>query len=114
MSTPSTEIVYLGHDNSVDLLLKADGVAVDLAAVTAATITVGDVTISSDNEDTDPIRWAKSGYTTGEIRLFLGVESIVASTTVYPAYLVIYDAENPNGIVWGYVPIRVMEEVEKS
>lgn len=108
----ATEIVYLGHDNSIDLLLKADGTAQDLSAVTAATITIGEVTVTSDNGDTDPIRWAKSGYATGEIRLYLGSENLVAAIEPYTAYLVIYDADNPNGIVWGYVLIRVAADVE--
>ena len=113
MSEPTTEIVYLGHDNTIDLLLKSDGTAVSLSAVTAMTITVGEVTVSSDNDAADPITWAKSGYATGEIRLKLGAEILVASNTPYSAYLVVYDAANPEGIVWGYVPIRVRAEVEK-
>jgi hypothetical protein len=110
---PLTEIVYLGHDNSIDLLLKADDVAQSLASVTRATITIGEVTIDSDNGETDPIRWAKSGYDTGEIRLFLGGQTLVEAAQPYTSYLVIYDADHPEGIVWGYVLIRVKAEVER-
>jgi hypothetical protein len=38
----SIETVYLGHDNSIELILKSDGVAVDLAAITDMTVSIGD------------------------------------------------------------------------
>lgn len=107
----TTEIVYLGHDNSIDLILKADGTAVDLSSVTQMTVTLGGTTITSAGGDTDPIRWAKSGYDTGEVRLYLGGQTIPAGS--YRAVLVVYDSVNLNGIVWGErIPIAVEEEVE--
>lgn len=105
-----TEIVYLGHDNSIDLILKADDAAVDLASVTDMSLTLGTTLIESDNGDSDPIRWAKVGYDTGEIRLFLGGETITAGN--YQAPLVVYDPTNVDGVVWGLIPIVVYAEVE--
>lgn len=107
-----TETVYLGHDNSIDLILKSDDVAQSLVSVTKATINVGGVTVESVNGNTDPIRWAKDGYETGEIRLFLGGQSLIPSTIAQTSYLVIYDSDNPNGIVWGEFLIKVIAEVE--
>lgn len=104
------EIVFLGHDNSIDLILKADGTAQNLASVTDMTITVGTVTVSSDNGDADPIRWAKAAYDTGEVRLFLGDQSLTPGS--YSAPLVVYDSDNPDGVVWGYIPMTVKAEVE--
>lgn len=106
------EYAYLGHDNSIDLLLKADGTAYDLTNITQMTLTLGsDTSITSDNGAADPIRWNKSGYDTGEVRLFLGDQSITAGT-YRRAYLVVYDNDNPDGIVWGYIRITVKAEVE--
>jgi hypothetical protein len=99
------EIVYLGHDNSINLILKADAVAVPLAGVTRITIAFGATVISSTNLSTDPILWAQASYATGEVRLFLGAKTIAAET--YEAQFVVYDAANPNGIVWANVPIVV-------
>ena len=42
-----SEIVYLTHDNTIDLLLKADGVVQDLSSVTKITATFGATTITS-------------------------------------------------------------------
>ena len=106
------EFVYLGHDNSVDLILKADGVAVDLSSVTDMTLTFGTTLIESDNGDSDPIRWIKAGYATGEIRLFLGDQTITAGN--YQAPLIVYDPTNSNGIFWGRIPITVVEELEAT
>ena len=105
-----TEIVYLAHDNWIDVILKADGVAVALTSVTRMTLTFGTKLIDSDNGDTDPIRWIKAGYATGEVRLFLGAEAIAAGS--YAAPLVVYDATNVEGIVWGLIPITVTADIE--
>jgi hypothetical protein len=105
-----TEFVYLGHDNSIDLILKANGVAVSLTSVTRMTLTLGAKLIDSDNGDADPIRWNKAGYATGEFRLFLGAE--VIKVGAYQAALIVYDAMNPNGIFWGKIPITVVADPE--
>jgi hypothetical protein len=107
-----TEFVYLGHDNSIDLILKADGTAVNLSSVTRMTLTLGATLIDSDNGDTDPIRWAKDGYVTGEVRFYLGDQSIAAGN--YQAALIVYDAVNDDGIAWGTISITVVPEVEAT
>jgi len=104
------EIVYLGHDNRIDILLKADGSAVDLSSVTRMTLSFDAVLINSDNGDSDPIQWAKAGYATGEVRISLGSQQIPAGS--YRAPLVVYDPSNPDGIVWGRIVIQVEAEVE--
>jgi hypothetical protein len=104
------EIIYLGHDNSSDHLLKSNGVAVSLSGVTRMTLTLGSKLIDSDNGDADPIRWAKAGYATGEFRLFLGAEVITPGN--YQGVLIVYDGTNPNGVVWGRITISVMADPE--
>jgi len=107
-----TEIVYLGHDNTIDLLLKQDGTAQDLSGVTKITATFGDTLIESTDAANGPITWAQSGYDTGEIRLALGAQSIDEGRYMVP--IVVYDSGNPNGIVWDYVSVEVKAEVEAS
>jgi len=104
------EIVYLGHDNRIDVILKADGSAVDLSSVTRMTLSFDAVLIDSDNGDSDPIQWAKVGYATGEVRIILGGQEIPAGS--YRTPLVVYDPSNPYGIVWGRIVIQVEAEVE--
>lgn len=102
----TAEIVYLGHDNSIDLILRSDGSAVDLTSATRVTLAIGPVCVSSANGADDPIRWAQPGYGTGEIRLTLG--GIACAPGSYRATLVVYDLTNTNGIVWGKVPLRIV------
>lgn len=106
------ETVYLGHDNSIDVLLKADGVAQDLSGVTKMTLTFGTKKVESTNQTNDPILWNKGGYQTGEVRFFLGGVSITPKT--YHAPLIVYDVDNDDGIVWGYFDVVVVAEVEAA
>jgi hypothetical protein len=106
------ETVYLGHDNYVSRILQLNSVAYSLAAVTRITLTVGTKLIDSDNGASDPIRWFKDGYSTGEVRFYLGAETITAGS--YSCPLVIYDATNTTGIVWDTVPIQFVAELEAT
>lgn len=106
----SVETVYLGHDNSIDMILKADGVAQSLAAVTSMTLTFGTLKITSTNQVNDVIKWNQGGYATGEVRFFLGAQNIPPG--LYTAPLVVYDASNDDGIVWTRIRISVIAEVE--
>jgi hypothetical protein len=106
-------IVYLGHDNALDYILKADGAVVDLSSATRMTLTLGSTLIDSDNGDADPIRWAKSGYATGQFRLVLGGLTITPGH-YQNAWLVVYDPTNAAGVVFGSIPVFVMAEVEAS
>lgn len=105
-----TNLVYLDHDNIIQLILTSEGAAQPLSGITKMTLSFGGVLIESDNGDTDPIRWAKAGYDTGEVRFYLGDQAITAGS--YDVPLVVYDANHTNGIVWIIIPIKVIEEVE--
>jgi hypothetical protein len=100
----TTEVVYLGRDNTVDLLLKADGSAQDLSGVTRMVLVVGETEIDSDLSP-DAFDWDTG--TTGKVVLALGDESLSEGT--YTAWLVVYDASNPDGIVWGSFTLKVMD-----
>jgi len=105
-----SEIVYLGHDNTIDLQLKADGVAQDLSAVTKITATFGTLRISSTNKAAGVITWDQAGYSTGEIRMALGDELIPAGG--YGVPIVVYDPSNTDGAVWGPINVLVESDVE--
>ena len=108
----TTEIVYLGHDNTIDLILKADGVAQDLSSVTKITATFESTTIESTDHAAGVVLWNNDGYDTGEIRLDLGDQSIDPGG--YDVPIVTYDPSNANGVVWGKIHIAVRVEVEAS
>ena len=97
-----TEIVYLNYDNKIDLLLKADGEVQSLDAVTRMTLSFDSTTIDSDNSP-DAFDWDTG--VTGKLVLALGEESI--SEGSYIAKLTVYDPDNENGIVWGYLKLVV-------
>lgn len=108
----STEVVYKDHDNTIDLILKSDGIAQDLSGVTKITATFGDTLVSSTDKAAGLMTWDQAGYDTGEIRIAIGGESITAET--YNVPIIIYDAANANGVVWGYIVIEVKDDVEAS
>ena len=108
----STEVVYLGHDNTIDLRLDADGTAQDLSSVTKITATFGDTLVESENASSGSIMWSGDGFVTGEIRLDVGAESIDAGN--YHVPIIVYDPTNTTGVVWGTKSIRVVAEVEAT
>jgi hypothetical protein len=77
------------------------------------TLTLGGVTISSDNDQVAPIRWNKDEMETGEVWLSLGAQAdLKARGNAYDAVFVVYDSSHPNGLVWGTTKILVKAEVE--
>jgi len=106
------EKYYLTHDNSIDLLLKSNNAAVNLAGANKITISVDDTLIESENGASDPILWAKTGYDTGEIRLFLKNENLTVGD--YKVPIVVYTVDAPDGIVWDYFILKVLEDPEAS
>ena len=109
----SKEIVYKGHDNTIDLVLKSDGVAQDLSSVTKITASFDSTLVESTDKAAGAITWDQAGYATGEIRLDLGDQDIAAGRyTAIP--IIVYDADNPNGIVWGFIDAFIRAEVDAS
>lgn len=90
-----SEYVYLGRDNTIDLSLTENGVALtDLTPVTRMILNLNDVVVDSDIE-IDAFDW-----TTGTLILSLGnlITPLIAGS--YSGQLITYDIQNPNGIVW--------------
>ena len=107
------EYVYLGRDNTIDLLLKADGTATDLASVTKITASFNNVLISSTDNEAGLITWDVDGYDTGEIRIAVGGETIPGGK-YNKVPIIVYDATNTTGVHWGYIPVEVIAEDEAT
>ena len=104
------EIVYLGHDNTIDLILKADGTAQSTTGFTKVTATFGETLMSSVNHETGTIKWDNSGYSTGEIRIDVGAQTIAPG--IYSVPIIVYDATWTTGLVWGNIDVEVKEDME--
>lgn len=96
------EIVYLGRDNAIELILKANNEAQSLSSVTHMELVVSGVTYSSVTSGY--FDW--SGSTTGYVSLTFG-QSATLSPGTYDAELIVYDGSNVNGIIWGEIPLRI-------
>lgn len=107
------ETIYLGHNNTINLILEIQtpgqpNVAADLSDVDKITIEIGETCIESDDHEKGVITWGCEGYETGEIRMALGAEAITPGR--YHATLTVYDDDNTDGIVWGIIRLNVVEE----
>jgi len=108
----ATEYLYLGRENTIDLILKADGVAVDLSAVTQIKAVFNTVVISSTNPAAGLIKWAQGGYDTGEIRLDCAGDTNLETqgAGIWDVPIITYDPSNTDGIQWGFVRIEVVTD----
>lgn len=91
------EIVYLGHNNTIDLQLTEDGVplsATRTAAITRVTMTMGELLVDS-SVHSGAIAWSGSGEIVIDIGTLPGV-----ATGNFLSTMVIYSADNPEGIRW--------------
>lgn len=101
------EIVYKNRDNSIDLLLLADGAAVDISASTKMWLDLGNSTIvKSDEVAAGTFDWASEGAS-GKLKLKLGALTQFTAGLTYEADLIVFDAVNINGINWGKFSIEV-------
>lgn len=106
-----SDIVFLNRDNTIDLLLVADGVPVAASSITRVLLTLGSTTIDSDDAgfgagqafdvtQTQNVRYLGTDYADQSIlRLKLGGVSGLAAGE-YTARLVTIDPDNTGGLVW--------------
>lgn len=99
------ETVYLTRDNAIDLLLSADTPDIDYAGVTRVDLL--DVACAwSVLSTTSPgaLTWS---VVAGGLRLVLklGEEPIPVGT--HKARVILYDATNTDGVVWGDIGLSV-------
>ena len=95
------EIVHLGHDNTIDLKLLADDVAQDITNTTRMTLSFGSTLIDSD------VHSGVFDWTDGDGKLYLTLGDQTITEGTYYSELVVYDAVNTDGIVWGSLTISV-------
>ena len=103
------EIVYKARDNTIDLLLKADGSAVNLIPVTKMWLDLNNDTIikSEDGELPEGVfDWDSEGAN-GVLKLKLGGLTALTSGQTYEIDLIVFDASNTDGINWGKFSIEV-------
>jgi hypothetical protein len=98
-----TLTVYLGRDNTEDLVLFADGVPQDLPGVTRVVLTIGDIEVDSTVAPAGTITWPQAltwqDAPVEGIRFKLGAEDLMPG--IYSgARLVLYGAAAPAGLVW--------------
>ena len=102
--TTGREVIWIGKDNTIDLLLKAGGVTQNRTSVTDVKIVFSGMTISSS---VSPLLFSGVTDSSGAtLTLKLGkVGGLVAGT--FDAKLILYDSTNDSGIVWGEIPLVV-------
>lgn len=106
------EIVWLGHDNEIKLILKSCGSAVNLSGTTAMTLNFNGMTFLSTSGTHQVLTWNLAGYDTGEAHI-LGKNITGVTPGNYDGVIVVYDSVSTNGIVWGdIVPICIKPELE--
>ena len=116
MALTNEELVWLGRDNSIDLLLYADSTVTDLSAVTEMRLALSGTTIiiTSTDSTAGVIKWGESTYATGEIRIAAGGSPQLTTAMAgkkYMGTLVVFDPSNSTGIVWDNdIPLRIMAD----
>jgi len=99
------EIIWKGYDNTINLLLKEEGSIKVLSGVTQVAA-VFDGTSYDSVTYSSYFDW-ESG-TTGELILKFGQSGVTAG--YYPSVeIILYDENNPNGLVWGTIPITIKD-----
>lgn len=103
------EYIHSGNDNIIELILKEDGVAVDLSAITRITLTCGATTL--DSATTSPTGLGSGNVfdtSEGSGKLILRLGDSGLSDGRYPqSKLILYDTSNTDGIVWGTIRLTV-------
>ena len=95
-----SDTIYLGNDNAIEWQLTEDGTAVNLASVSRMTLELAGLTIDSASH-ASVFDWSGGD----KVVVSLGQQAI--PTGYHVAQLTVYDASNPNGIVWGQSIIQV-------
>lgn len=115
-----TEVAYLGgHENTINLQLKASSSAVSITSVANITATFGTVKVSGSSSKTSgAIVWSSASFSTGEMRITVKSYSSTSAPLIAGKYnvpIVVYSsAASSSGIVWDLVPITLKVSPEGS
>jgi len=116
MALSNEELIWLGKDNAIGLLLYTTTGAQDLSAVTEMRLALQGTTviIVSTDSTAGKIKWGESSYQTGEIRIIAGDSSVLSTSMAgkkYKASLIVFDPSNSSGLVWDNdIPIRIIAD----
>lgn len=105
------EVVYIGRDNDIRVLLRQAGVLLTTAqmdTITKMELHAGGDFVVSLNETTHPIQWRKVGYQPSEVRFFL--RDVTWPLGALDGTLIVFPTDYPNGIVWGHIPLELYPE----
>lgn len=104
-----TETIYTNRDNTFELLLKADGVAVNLATAEPTKIEILFLgNYYNSDEFPNAFDWTTQGAS-GIISFDLASITTLEAGRDKNAELIVYDGTNPDGIVWGTFDLLVKE-----
>jgi hypothetical protein len=99
------EPIYKDRDNTIDRLLKIDDIAADLSGVTKMELIFPDVADPVSSADSaDVFDWSIGD---GKLFLSLGHIGFLTAGQWYSPELIVYDANNPDGVNWGIIRFRV-------
>lgn len=112
-----TEVVHIGHANTIDLLLMADGAVPSLASVRRMTLALDNGTVFNSATSPASFDWTKTlttseaskipGAKAGDSKLVLSLGALGIAAGEYDAELVVFDDEHTTGIVWGMLRLAV-------
>lgn len=102
------QVIWIGKDNTLDFILKEDGVAQDLSGVTKVELEFDSSSVITDTTPGSyPIKWEFTPAVVGKISLQLGKESATPTELekYHKATLTLFDGVNDDGITWGEIPL---------
>ncbi len=103
-----SETIYINRDNVIRLQLLENGVAQSLITVTKIGVKFKSIEITNEVSTTWPIKWTELTET-GEIQLRLGNESLLPDHYRGNMDIIVYSADNLNGVVWGNINVVVRD-----
>ena len=102
----ATRIIYTGRDTNIKYQLLDKGAPKDLSNLSKIDLIFSSsVKVSGDIGTTTPL-----DFSTVPTELTLKFSSLTIPSGSYPSVkLVVYDSDNPNGLIWGEIALVVRD-----
>ena len=102
----ATRTIYAGRNSNIKYQLLDAGVALDLTNLSKIDMVFSStLKITGDVGTTEPIDFATRGN-----EMVLKFANVTIASGSYPnVKIIIYDAENPDGLVWGTIALVVKD-----
>lgn len=115
----TNDIVSIGHDNTIERVLWADGIVPSLSGVTRMVLDFGGSLTVDSAVTPSAFDWTQTvstyqaslpavaslGIVAGDPKLVLSLGQSGIPAGAYNAALIVYDLANPHGILWGRLRI---------